>query len=608
VKACKGVSLVAIMHAPARAREDSPYASPHCVTGKSFYKVFYNRDVERRLNELRCTPLTWATTVGRAFEIGSDGEAELLRAESNVGSSVRALARTCLTDIVNVFIDNKALHVSFHLEQPLGSTSSRGTNTRKTPGLRPDYVGVQYHRDPIQYRFVGEGKHIMVLKRQVVELANKKIVNKPLDLAALYYDDTKSDDLRDAVHQLYTYMCVMGLKYGFLTTYNTWWFFTRDVVLVGAEEDDLDEELLISEPITPESTTPTLMEAFSLFALTAMEDQHAVDMKPSPRVAERIQVRYPAFPNGKAHKDDMTALQKHIGKALAQEDGSAAGDSSSRQHGQSKRAASSRFSLSEFEQLVAVVPSLPLKELDGEPMYGQKLGDGRTGVTMRAHIDGFPVDVAIKIADIMKLEYAEDELKNEYNAYLRMTGLWGTVVPFLVWAGRMPWGRAGLATSLAGSMTLEEHMQHKSIDMTALERTLRNGLAQIHALGVAHGDIAMKNIVVDGCDGLEAKFIDFGNSTVLGDDSDNAMQVRQQQEQDLASLNGVLKGAAWFAEAREREASEGEVASSAPANKLNVSDVSVSGSIPLPYISVNSAPSLAQYNNGANDRLADYAI
>jgi hypothetical protein len=46
------------------------------------------------------------------------------------------------------------------------------------------------------------------------------------------------------------------------------------------------------------------------------------------------------------------------------------------------------------------------------------------------------------------------------------------------------------------------------------ERTVRDGLAKIHALGVAHGDIAMGNSVAKSSDEskLEATVINFGNN------------------------------------------------------------------------------------------------
>jgi serine/threonine protein kinase len=195
-------------------------------------------------------------------------------------------------------------------------------------------------------------------------------------------------------------------------------------------------------------------------------------------------------------------------------------------------------------------PSLPLTELNGEPTYVRELGRGRIGIALEAQIDGFPLPVAIKIADLAKMETAEEELKHEYGAYMRMVKLWGLVVPFLVWCGPMPFGRAGLATTLAGKRTLEQHLkQGREINMRALERTLRDGLAQIHACGLAHGDVEMRNIVVeeedeeegDGKKGkLVAKFIDFGSSTILEDDKSNALDVKEEQERDLVYLRNLL--------------------------------------------------------------------
>jgi serine/threonine protein kinase len=199
-----------------------------------------------------------------------------------------------------------------------------------------------------------------------------------------------------------------------------------------------------------------------------------------------------------------------------------------------------------------VWPSLPLPELSGEPTYIRELGRGRSGIAFEAEIDEVPLPLAFKIADRRKVDTAEEELKHEYGAYLRMMNLWGTVVPFLAWSGRMSLGRAGLATSLAGKRTLEQHInQHMPIDLPALERTLLDGLAQIHRCGLAHGDVEMRNIAVDdGEQGLlKAKFIDFGSSSILDDDKSNALDVRQEQERDLVCLRRMLTTAeAWTAE------------------------------------------------------------
>jgi serine/threonine protein kinase len=79
-----------------------------------------------------------------------------------------------------------------------------------------------------------------------------------------------------------------------------------------------------------------------------------------------------------------------------------------------------------------------------------------------------------------------------------------------------------------------------------LAGTLRDALAQIHDQGIAHGDIEMRNIMVDGNDGLDAKFIDFGNSVVLADDGSNAGEFDKAKHWDWMSLGNVLAGAEAF--------------------------------------------------------------
>jgi hypothetical protein len=371
-----------------------------------------------------------------------------------------------------------------------------------------------------------------------------------LNLADAYNNSNSPATVTNPVHQLYTYMCVLKLKYGFLTTYNTWWFCTRGQVKrkkKGSKVDQVTEEVLyISEPITPSSEGPTLGEAFAYFALTTVRDPRAIEMKLSPQVLKSLQEQFPSYPNEAAlnnqramlterMRNEIAKLEDTAGQQTPLPDASSGGGGG----GGGKQASWSVSTLAE-PAMMQVIPSLPLAKLKAEPVYGRVLGRGRTGVAMLAHIEGFPLPVAIKIADLAKMEYAEDELKNEFKAYLRMVSLWGTVVPFLVWSGRMAWGRAGLATSLAGKRTLEGPCEEREpIDMEALELSLRDGLAQIHALGVAHNDIELKNIVVDCANGVPAMFIDFGNAFV-GDGS-NDFEVRQAQEQDLAALEEVLR-------------------------------------------------------------------
>jgi hypothetical protein len=312
-------------------------------------------------------------------------------------------------------------------------------------------------------------------------------------------------------------------------------------------DGSLDERLYISEPITPQSTAPTLAEAFALFVLTAVQDETAIGMSPPSRVVAKLQDPYEGFPHNKTLlKDVLTGLRERFNKSAQDQRDVASGG------GGGCDGVGAQTAPCELNQLVQVIPSLPLSQIGGEPTYVRKLGHARTGVAMLGQIDGFPLPVAIKIADMGQAHYAEAELKNEFECYLHLVSLWGTVVPFLVWAGRMAWGRVGLATSFAGSTTLEKYLfeDRKSIDdFAGLKSKLCDGLSRIHALGVAHGDVEMKNIIVmDDTKGdcLEVKFIDFANSLCLTGDETNDTLVRKAQQADLMQLRDVLNSVLRF--------------------------------------------------------------
>jgi tRNA A-37 threonylcarbamoyl transferase component Bud32 len=528
-------NLVQSQYATAPKGNETYYADPYSVAEKRFYSVFGSQDCVELLKRPQVTPDEWIAIYAGLY---GGPSRRILQNEPNVSTLVSTFGITCCSAMVNRCL-SAPNEIYFHQEHVLAETSSKGVSgARRTPGLRPDYVCAHYAADPIQFRVVGEGKHIVVLEGQKVKQKNGKSVWLPLNLAAAYGDMALIEVVRvavkNAVDQLYTYMCVMKLKYGFLTSYNTWWFFTRKTLRLG--DGNLDERLYISEPITPQSKAPTLAEAFSLFVLTAVQDETAIGMSPPSRVVSKVKERYNGFPNDQALEDVLTKLRERFAKSVQAQrdeaDGGGGGDGVGTQN-----------TLGELDQLVQVIPSLPLAQIGGEPTYVRKLGHGRTGVAMLGQIDGFPCPVAIKIADMGKADYAEAELKNEFKSYLRMASLWGTVVPFLVWAGRMAWGRVGLATSFAGSTTLDKYLQeHKSIDdMVGLEYKLCDGLDRIHAVGVAHGDIEMKNIVVDEArDGLEVKFIDFGNSLSLTGDETNDALVRKSQQVDVVQLRDVL--------------------------------------------------------------------
>ncbi len=211
----------------------------------------------------------------------------------------------------------KAHHVFFHEEHTLRVTSSDHNASRQTQGLRPDAVGTQLMQKPVGFRFVGECKHINAYRLLTKTRKGEWKRGESLNIANVYSEDRTPETVKSPVQQLFTYMCVMQLKYGFLTTYNTWWFCARRRVEVATGE--FDDVLCISEPVTADSTRPTLGEAFALFVATAVLDARAIGMLPSDRVVAQVRTRYESYPHNGAHTNQIAQLGANAASKAAQE-------------------------------------------------------------------------------------------------------------------------------------------------------------------------------------------------------------------------------------------------------------------------------------------------
>ncbi|KAF0717118.1 Aste57867_2481 [Aphanomyces stellatus] len=133
---------------------------------------------------------------------------------------------------------------------------------------------------------------------------------------------------------------------------------------------------------------------------------------------------------------------------------------------------------------------------------------------MATELDG--MSVAIKSVDSFKQPEMLDQLQAECAAYTVLMSLQGDCIPILVrpapvmlWEGLLD----GIVLSLVTGRTLEAMGDDgiASIPRACRQRSLQD-LDKIHKLGVLHGDIADRNLILHEVEGCPPRivFVDFG--------------------------------------------------------------------------------------------------
>ncbi|CAG8488057.1 11733_t:CDS:2 [Funneliformis mosseae] len=122
--------------------------------------------------------------------------------------------------------------------------------------------------------------------------------------------------------------------------------------------------------------------------------------------------------------------------------------------------------------------------------FGDVLGNGRSGVIFMTKLH--EQVGALKMVDLYKKEYLLQEILNELKMYLGpLKGIQGIYIPKLLKYGVLHEAFVFILTSFAG----ESFANNRSI--TEKEKQLAiNGLMEIHAKGVKHGDIRLENIMM----------------------------------------------------------------------------------------------------------------
>jgi hypothetical protein len=300
------------------------------------------------------------------------------------------------------------------------------------------------------------------------------------------------------ITQVYTYSCAMESRFCVLTTGQFTWFIRRN-----------DEDIEISKAFSPGSMSPSLAQAWVTFLRLAVQelDRHSAA--------------------GKA-KDYLVKLQsdKKASRRAAAKRGA-----KTRQH--NKTAASvSNSSRAIAGEVMGDSLQLPLAEISCDFSPIESYGALNHGVAHRNRIHGF--DSVVKIVDANKDKVGCDGLDREAKMYEELSDLWGTAIPSVVYTGPITLGRSALAITYEGQ-SLDRLQLDDIMARQELKRKACDALTALHQRGVVHGDLALRNIVVNPAT-KSVKLIDLGSASQIGSDP----QAKARMEGELQTLSALL--------------------------------------------------------------------
>ena len=311
----------------------------------------------------------------------------------------------------------------------------------------------------------GDPDHLMTRNGQIVAIIEEKgcwtLSNS--DIVGIY-DRDGNGHVNSALNQLYHYMRLNHGKYGILTSYENTWFVYRSQDCSVCDAPQVHETLYVSEGISYEDNTPTILQCFSYF--NSIVD--AIDMD-SPPTSKR---------SSRANSAIQTSQRNSV--------------SSSARSSINLEIRNSAFEHMMFQQA---------QEFDINDFNLDKvLGEGRCKVYLETY-DSEPI--ALKTADICKHRDMLPELLNEIAIYEKLSKLQGRGIPKLLCHGYLECVLYCVGISLSGSVPQNLNEKQKQMLLNTLER--------IHEAGVLHNDIRKENILIDEVG--NPFIIDFGFST-----------------------------------------------------------------------------------------------
>mmetsp|Transcript_18838 Transcript_18838/g.33447 ORF Transcript_18838/g.33447 Transcript_18838/m.33447 type:complete len:641 (+) Transcript_18838:295-2217(+) len=319
----------------------------------------------------------------------------------------------------------------------------------------------------------------------------------PNDMAAHWYDSEVPD--RSPITQVYIYSCAMQSRYCVLTTGRYTWFMERE-----------EGVLNVSRAFQPSDLTPSLAQAWVTFVGLA-------NSNPTSKVEETAK----GFPT--KFKRDREAAREEAAEKRAER--------------ALKRArTTSSLSQMDSDEEIADLTQLPLEELSCDFSPIESYGPLTHGVAHRNLIHG--LDSVIKIVDANKDVEGAEGLEYEASMYEELRDLWGSAIPNLVYAGPLTLGRSSLAITYEGQ-SLDRKQLELGMSKDELKRKACDALEALHQRGVVHGDVALRNIVVDPAT-KSVKLIDLGASSKVDPGASGQAELAKESRALSALLDESL--------------------------------------------------------------------
>ncbi|CAG8668146.1 17479_t:CDS:2, partial [Funneliformis caledonium] len=275
---------------------------------------------------------------------------------------------------------------------------------------------------------------------------------------------TRHQKIIRIVRQLFGYMVVNDLKYGLLTTYIRTWFFYR--------QDEDPDNLYISPTVhinqSHTSDSASFLECMYYFENISTTNPTAHSSPPNTDGGndndDKIDDDNDEY---RPSSSKRSVLRRTFGRIT---------------RSQSKKG---KDKLNDNEFLNSMK-----NYKRSQFSFGDVLGNGRSGVIFMTKLH--EQVGALKMVDLYKKEYLLQEILNELKMYLGpLKGIQGIYIPKLLKYGVLHEAFVFILTSFAG----ESFANNRSI--TEKEKQLAiNGLMEIHAKGVKHGDIRLENIMM----------------------------------------------------------------------------------------------------------------
>ena len=190
---------------------------------------------------------------------------------------------------------------------------------------------------------------------------------------------------------------------------------------------------------------------------------------------------------------------------------------------------------------------LTLSEL--ETGTTESIGNGRIGQALATKLKTGNIKIAYKL--LRQSEWTKDddfldrkeELKHEIEVYEKLSNLQGKVVPRFLYAGSIvdasKWvipekGEIyAFATTYEGrSLSSIDALSHESVSQAV------DDLGKIHECGVLHGDLELRNLVLDE-GSKQIKFVDFGNAETL-EEFETREEFEKECNQEIQTLKNEL--------------------------------------------------------------------